>query len=346
MTLVEQYPPGHVRAASGGESRLIRFSHGENAWYTSSSRRALDLWRELERDTGTELFVPSGVAWFFSGAHGWGDESERVLNEHGIAAERLEPGDGARLFPSFDGSGLASILYEPEAGVLRARDATRAISELAIERGVRFVTGRAAPDGNAVLVGGERHEADHVVWAGGAWLATIFPDVVDLRVTRQDVYFFGAPAGWQAPDVPAWVDFDNGVYGVGELDGRGFKASPDREGPAFDPDTGERVASQEKEREARDYLALRFPDLAEAPLVGTRSCPYSLTVDTNFLIAPHPEHDRVWLFGGGSGHGFKHGPALAEYMERLLNGEDEPGEAFGLGARAPGGGLRAPWIER
>ena len=140
-------------------------------------------------------------------------------------------------------------------------------------------------------MGDERLEADQVVWAGGAWLAGLFPELVDLRVTRQDVYFFGAPTGWQAPDVPAWVDFDNGVYGVGDLDGRGFKASPDREGPDFDPDSGERVASQEKETEARGYLALRFPALAGAPLVGTRSCPYSLTEDTNFLIAPHPEQD-------------------------------------------------------
>ena len=346
VTLVEQYPPGHVRAASGGESRLIRFSHGGNEWYTRSSRRALDLWRELERETGEQLFVPTGVAWFFSGEHGWGDESERVLNGQGIATERLEPDEGARLFPSFDGTGLASILYEPEAGVLRARDATRAISELAIERGVRFVTGTAAPEGDAVRVGDERFEADRVVWAGGAWLAGLFPELVNLRVTRQDVYFFGAPTGWQAPDVPAWVDFDNGVYGVGDLDGRGFKASPDREGPPFDPDSGERVASQEKEAEARAYLALRFPALAGAPLVGTRSCPYSLTEDTNFLIAPHPEQDRVWLLGGGSGHGFKHGPALAEYVERLLNDEEKPDPAFGLGARDPGGGLRAPWIER
>ena len=95
-----------------------------------------------------------------------------------------------------------------------------------------------------------------------------------------------------------------------------------------------------------NYLALRFPALAGAPLVGTRSCPYSLTEDTNFLIAPHPEHDGVWLLGGGSGHGFKHGPALAEYVERLLNEEEKPDPAFGLGARDPGGGLRAPWIER
>jgi glycine/D-amino acid oxidase-like deaminating enzyme len=345
VTLVEQYPPGHVRAASGGESRLIRFAHGASSWYTRSAQRALELWRELEQESGADLFVPSGVAWFFNLSYGWSAESERVLREEGVQVERLSPDEGARLFPSFDGKGLDSILYEPEAGVLRARDATRVISELAVARGVRFVTGTATPEGETVSVGGERLEADHIVWAGGAWLAGIFPGIVDLRVTRQDVYFFGAPAGWQAPSVPAWIDFDEGVYGVGELDGRGFKASPDSEGPAFDPDAEDRVASDEKERTARDYLALRFPALAGAPLVGTRSCPYSLTADTNFLVAPHPEHERVWLLGGGSGHGFKHGPALAEYMQGLLEGKEAPDPLFGLGARPPGGGLRAPWIE-
>jgi sarcosine oxidase len=345
VTLVEQYPPGHVRAASGGESRLIRFSHGAGDWYTRSAWRARELWRELERESGTELFVPSGVAWFLRSAEGWGAEAERVLREQGIPVERLGPEEGARLFPSFDGRDLDSILYEPEAGVLRARDATRVISEQAIERGARFVSGTAAPEGDAVLVAGERLEADRVVWAGGAWLAGLFPGLVDLRVTRQDVYFFGAPAGWQAPSVPAWVDFEGGVYGVGELDGRGFKASPDSEGPPFDPDAEDRVPSKEKEQEAREYLALRFPALAGAPLVGTRSCPYSLTEDTNFLIAPHPEHERVWLLGGGSGHGFKHGPALAEYVQGLLEEKEEPDPVFGLGARPPGGGLRAPWIE-
>ena len=105
VTLVEQYPPGHVRAASGGESRLIRCSHGSAAWYTRSARRALELWRELERDSGTELFVPSGVAWFFRESAGWGAESERVLREEGVPVERLAPDEGARLFPSFDGRG-------------------------------------------------------------------------------------------------------------------------------------------------------------------------------------------------------------------------------------------------
>jgi sarcosine oxidase len=340
VTLVEQYTPGHVRAASGGESRLIRFSHGADSWYTRSARRALDLWRELEEESGASLLVQSGVAWFARTEEGWEATSERVLREQGIAVERLAPDEAGRLFPSFDGSGLSYVLFEPEAGVLRARDSTRVMAEQAVARGARFVHARAQPEGAAVRLDGEVLEADRVVWACGPWLKWLLPDVVDLRVTQQDVFFFGAPPEWQMPSVPAWVEYDGACYGTGDLDGRGFKASPDREGPPLDPDSDDRIASSEGERVARAYLSERFPALADAPLVGTRTCPYSLTADTNFVIAPHPEHDHVWLLGGGSGHGFKHGPALAEYVERLLRADEPPDPRFGLGRRKAGNSLR------
>jgi sarcosine oxidase len=340
VTLVEQYAPGHVRAASGGENRLIRFSHGPDAWYTASAKRALELWRELEAEARAELFVPCGVAWFFDESEAWAAASERALTDHGVAIERLSPDEAQRLFPSFDPTSLTSVSYEPEAGVLRARDATRALAEQAVARGARFVEGVAVPEGDAARVAGELLEGDHVIWAGGAWLARLFPDLVDLTVTRQEVFFFGSPPDWQAPNVPAWVDYDAGIYGVGDVDGRGFKVAPDAHGPEFDPDLDDRVSSTQKERESREYLARRFPALGGAPLVGSRVCPYSLTADLNFLIAPHPEHRRVWLLGGGSGHGFKHGPALAEYVERLLNEEEPPAPRFGLVTREPGGSLR------
>jgi sarcosine oxidase len=332
VTLVEQYTPGHVRAASGGENRLIRCSHGPDDWYTRSAKRALELWRDLEEEAGAELFVPSGVAWFVAESQEWAAASERALVAEGIEADRLSPDEAGRLFPSFDPSGLTSVLYEPGAGVLRARDATRTLAEQAVARGARFVHERADPS--------RPPEADHVVWACGPWLAQLFPDLVELTITRQEVFFFGSPPEWQAPAVPAWVDFDEAVYGVGDVDGRGFKVAPDEHGPAFDPDRGDRVVSQEKEQRAREYLALRFPALAGAPLVGSRACPYSLTADQNFLIAPHPEQEQTWLLGGGSGHGFKHGPALAEYVERLLNGDEAPDPRFGLGARQAGGSFR------
>jgi glycine/D-amino acid oxidase-like deaminating enzyme len=340
VTLVDQYPPGHVRAASGGESRLIRAAHGSDLWYVRSARRAWQRWRQLEEESGTSLLVPCGAVWLARDEAGWEAESERALRSEGIPVERLAPQDAAELFPSFAGDDLAFCLLEPEAGVLRARDATRAMVSLARSKGVRFVGGEARrAAGGAIDVEGETLAADVCVWACGAWLAGIFPDEARLRVTRQEVLHFGAPIAWETPPVPAWVDYDAAFYGVGDLDGRGVKVCPDREGPEFDPDRDSRAPSQQAESDARAYLTRRFPALADAPLVFSRVCPYALTGDTNFLVARHPE-ERVWLLGGGSGHGFKHGPSLAEYVAGLIERGEEPDERFGLGERRPGASLR------
>jgi glycine/D-amino acid oxidase-like deaminating enzyme len=52
------------------------------------------------------------------------------------------------------------------------------------------------------------------------------------------------------------------------------------------------------------------------------------------LIDRHPDFDNVWLVGGGSGHGFKHGPAVGESASaRIL--KMVPGEPrFSLLAKA------------
>jgi sarcosine oxidase len=340
VTLVDKYPPGHVRAASGDESRLLRFSHGDAVWYTRSARRALDLWRELEEESGARLFEQAGVTWLARAEHGWEAESERVLDEESIPVERLDPEAGRDLFPSFHPDGLSFILLEPEAGILRAREAVHAVVGLADREGVRRIAGAGRPAGDAVEVDGETLWADRVVWACGAWLAELFPGIVSLRVTKQDVLYFGASAEWQTPPVPGWVEYDSAFYGLGDLDGRGVKASPDRDGPEFDPDQDARVLSPSSDARTRWYLASRFPALADAPLVGSRSCPYALTPDANFIIAPHPEHENVWILGGGSGHGFKHGPALAEYAAARLEGEEPPDPRFGLGSRDGQANLR------
>ena len=341
VVLVDQYPPGHVRAASGDESRLIRFSHGPERWYARSAWRARELWRELEESTGTELLVETGLFWLAHRDGAWEAASERALYDEGIPVERLTPEEAAVRFPSFAGDDLAFVLHEPHAGILRARDATRTVFREAVRQGVRFVTGTAKPVSSAVEVGGDRLTADRVVWACGAWLAGVFPALVDLRVTKQDVFYLGAALEWQTPPVPAWIDYEGSIYGLGDLDGRGVKVASDLEGPPFDPDAEARLPSAESERVVRDYVARRFPALARAPVVGTRTCPYALTRDTNFIVARHREHDAVWLLGGGSGHGFKHGPALGEYVASLLAGEQEPDERFALGARGARLPLRA-----
>jgi glycine/D-amino acid oxidase-like deaminating enzyme len=328
VTLYERHAPGHPGAASGGESRLIRYSHGPDAWYARSAWRARDLWRELEAETGRELLVETGIAWFARRDDGWEARSEPVLRTEGIPVERLEPDAGREFFPSFEPGDLRFILWEPEAGVLRAREATRATTEAAERAGVRLV--QDAPTPGSV-------EGDVVVWACGAWL----PGLVDvpIRVTKQDILFFAVP-GWTTPPVPGWVDYDHAVYGLGDLDGVGVKVAPDAEGPAFDPEHGERIASAETEDAARRYVAERFPALRDAPLAGATVCQYALTPDTNFIVAPHPDLPRNWILGGGSGHGFKHGPALAEYAAAVITEATAPDPRFGLGPRPGGPSLR------
>lgn len=333
VTLVEPFAPGHVRAGSGGESRLIRCSHGHDAWHARSARRALELWRAID----PALVVEAGVAWFARREHGWEAESEVTLRELGIDCERVDP---ATLFPSVRDDDLAFTLFEPGAGILRARDATRTLAEQAVAAGARLVRAAARPDGARVLAGDAVLEADHVVWACGAWLPALFGGLLTLRVTQQDVLFFGAGAEWATPGVPGWVDYDGAFYGMGDLDGRGVKLSPDVEGPSIDAEAADRRVLPEHVTAARDYLGRRFPALAGAPLVGTRVCQYEITADTRFVIAPHPEHPSVWLMGGGSGHGFKHGPALAERMESWLSGAEAPEPMFALGHRAADTALR------
>jgi sarcosine oxidase len=337
VTLVERVAPGHVRAGSGDESRLIRCCHGADDWHTASARRAWALWHEID----PALVADVGVAWFARRDDGWEAASEATLRAHGIPCERV---DAAALFPSFDDrhGEVRFTLFEPEAGILRAREAVKTLAAHAVGAGARLVLADARPDGpDVVFDDSQRLRADRVVWACGAWLPALFPGLIELRITQQDVFYFGASAQWRTPEVPGWVDYDGAAYGLGDLDGRGVKVAPDREGPECDPETLERLPVPEHARLARDYLAHRFPALARAPLVGHRACQYELTADTQFVIAPHPEHDgRVWILGGGSGHGFKHGPALAERMEAWLTGAEAPEPRFALGPRTAATGLR------
>jgi sarcosine oxidase len=334
VTLVDRFEPGHPRAESGGETRLIRCSHGPDDFYARSARRALALWREL----GEGVLVESGVAWFARRENGWEAESERVLRGAGIPVERLSPEEGARMFPSVAVDDLAFVLHEPEAGVLRAADGVRALVRRAGDAGARFVTGEARPDGGRVrLADGSRLEADSIVWACGAWLGRLFPELVPMRVTFQQLVLFEAGREW---DGPGWVDFDAAFYGHARVEGLGFKVGPDMDGAEVDPDTRPLEATAEGIATARKYLAHRFPALAKAPVASAPGCHYGLTPDGQFVFAPHPVEQSNWLLGGGSGHGYKHGPALAEHVAAVLGGQAQPEPRFALGERLAKRSLR------
>jgi glycine/D-amino acid oxidase-like deaminating enzyme len=173
--------------------------------------------------------------------------------------------------------------------------------------------------------------ADAFVFACGPWLAKVFPELLGHRIfpTRQEVIFFGIPPGddrFSPPRMPVWIDFSDGrgMYGFPDLETRGFKVAFDLHGPAFDPDSGNRIVRPEKVEAARTYVSERFPALTHAPVVDSRVCQYENTSNGDFIIDRHPEFENVWIAGGGSGHGFKHGPAVGEYAAARVTGSATP----------------------
>jgi glycine/D-amino acid oxidase-like deaminating enzyme len=304
------------------------------------ARRARTLWRELEDESAEEPLIECGLAWFAHREDGWEAQSERTLTAQRIPVVRLDIVSAGRLYPSFRGDDLAFVLFEPEAGVLRAQRAVRALAAEAARHGALFARGHARPDGAVVVVDdSKRLEGDIVVWACGPWLGRLFPALVTLSVTRQELLFLDGGPSWRAPGVPGWCDYDRARYGTGDIDGLGVKVAVDDLGPSFDPDA-ELTNEATTEPQARKYLRDRFPALENARLLEARTCRYELTADTHFIAAPHPEHPNVWLVGGGSGHGFKHGPHMAERLaQAFLEGEPLPSR-FGLGERRPSTSMR------
>jgi len=265
------------------------------------------------------------------------------LIDVGVAHERLSTDDVAKRFPQISTDGLSWALWEPDSGALMARRAIQTLVAESVNRGMSYrIAGVAAPDaaGSIRMTDGETISASKYVFACGPWLPKLFPSLLGRRIfpTRQEIFFFAPPAGdtsFAAPAMPTWIHHPDLVYGLPDLENRGFKVSVDKHGPAFDPDTGSRLASEEGLAVARDYVAKRFPELRNATLTESRVCQYENTSNGDFIIDQHPERDDVLIVGGGSGHGFKHGPAVGEYVRDLLTRSDFAAEPrFSIASKA------------
>jgi sarcosine oxidase len=202
------------------------------------------------------------------------------------------------------------------------------------------------------LRAGDTLESDAFVFACGPWLARLFPNLVGdlLTVTRQEIIYFAPPPGdgrFDAGPLPTWVDYDRAFYGIGSVEGRGLKVAPDWPGPEVDPDHEERRLSDERVEAARAFMGRLFPAMAGRPVSEGRVCQYELTADTHFILDRHPAWSNAWIVGGGSGHGFKHGPAIGEYLAALVMADADaaaqlapPDDRFALRPRVPATGMR------
>jgi sarcosine oxidase len=343
VTLVDAWGPGHARASSGGETRVIRGVYGDNRLYVELAVRAFELWKEHELKVGQRLYFQTGALWMVAGAD---DSLERgsipLLRDAGLPVQELTAEAAAKRYPQIAFDGIRWALFEATAGYLLARRACETVLDLFRREGGTYVQDRASPGADAggamralTLAEAPAIDADAFVFACGPWLGQVFPGLLAERIhpTRQEVFFFGTPPGDRFDDTrfPVWIEHGARLfYGIPGNQWRGFKVADDTHGAPIDPTTMERTPSAEGLAGARALLARRFPELKEAPVVEARVCQYENSPDSNFIIDRHPALSNVWIAGGGSGHGFKFGPAIGERIAAIVLGERPPDRMFAL----------------
>ena len=345
VVLVEAYGPGHSRSSSGDESRIIRMGYGKDEIYTRWSQRSLKQWKDLFASVKQELFVKTGVIWLDWDFSGRSQETLKTFRNCGVRLEVFDDKKTLQLrFPQMNVDSIGFAIYEAESGVLLARRAVAAAVAEAIRLGVSYQHACVeSPHTTKTLASlktanGDEIRANEFVFACGPWLPKIFPDILDHRffVTRQEVFYIGLPAGdarFNVGSLPTFLFQRQEIYGMPSIEDRGLKIALDKHGVRVDPDTQSRMVPKESEEAIRKYVADLFPALKDAPIAETRVCQYENTSNGDFLIDRHPEMENVWLAGGGSGHGFKHGPAFGEYVAGQLLGEAPPEPRFSLATK-------------
>jgi glycine/D-amino acid oxidase-like deaminating enzyme len=347
VTLVDSLGPAHSRASSGGESRLTRAAYGKDSIYTRMALDSLAQWQALSAISGLPIFIPAGILFFFPTEEAFLADSVAAHRELKLPSELLTRNEMARRFPMIDFDGISAGLFEPGFGALVARRAVQTLVQQFVRDGGTCLRGAARPPARSSqsldaieLTSGERIAADRFVFALGPWLPKFFPTLLGRKIvaTRQEVFFFAPPAGdrrFLAEAMPGWADFNGGdiFYGFPDLEGRGVKFAHDAHGVEVDPDTQDRRPTEAALAEIIAFRDRRFPLLRNAPLTEARVCQYENSSNGDFLIDFHPQLQNALLVGGGSGHGFKHGPEVGRYAAARLFGNNKAEPRFGLATK-------------
>ena len=329
VTLVDAYGPANPRASSSDQSRILRCGYGADEIYSAFARRSVEQWRALQERARIPIWHPCGVLLLADAGDPYAIDTRHTLEHGGYAIEVLAPSLLRNRYPHLEARDVSMALLEPDCGVLMARRAVRALAAELERSGVRLMRGKAVVGANSGrlraidLAGGGEITGDAFVFACGPWLPSVLaPSLAGLiRPTRQTVVYFGTPAGddrFGRAHTPAWIDRPAGIFGIPELEDAGLKVGIDEHGPPIDPDTADRTPAPDTIARARAWVERRFPAMKGAPVIGTRICQYENTSNGDLLIDRHPDYDNVWVVGGGSGHGFKHGPVVGELAASLV----------------------------
>lgn len=327
---LEQFSPAHALGSSHGQSRIIRQAYFEDPAYVPLLMRAYELWAELERAAGEQLFVRTGGLFLGYPGSEVVEGSLRSAREHGLPHQHLTAPEIRRRFPAIRTEDEETAVYEENAGLLfpercilaHLAQAARLGGEARF--GVKVVGWRPGPDGGVVVeTGGGAIAASRLVVTAGAWFGSLLPELnLPLQVERNVMHWF-APRAEEAAlgvgQMPIYVVERRSApvfYGFPALPGEGLKIAVHHSERYTTPEVIDREVSHGEIAGMRSILEGWLPG-ASGTHLRSKVCMYTNTPDGHFVIGLHPNQPDVLLAGGFSGHGFKFCSALGEVLADL-----------------------------
>lgn len=325
---LEQFNIPHDRGSSHGITRIIRLAYYEDPSYVPLLRRAYELWRELEAQSGTRLLHITGS--IDAGPPGGGvfEGSLRSCELHGLPHQVLSSHELTGRFPAYRLPADTLVLYQPEGGFLLPEACVSAHVMLAQAHGAE-VHGRERvqgwePDARGVTVTTEagRYQADRLIVSAGAWISQFIPELQGKAVPERQVLAWLEPrrTQWFQPEsFPVFnlVVEEGRYYGFPVFGIPGFKFGRYHHlNQVVDPDQNDRVCHPEDERILRQFAERYFPDGA-GPTLSLHSCMFTNTPDEHFVLDVLPGYPQVVVASPCSGHGFKFASVIGEILADL-----------------------------
>ena len=329
---IDRFAPPHALGSSHGRTRITREAYFEHPAYVPIVRRALELWRDLERSAGRQLFTKTGGLTI-------GPEDGMLVRGALASAQAFEvfhrvlsAAEVHRQFPGLQPLDDMVGVLEDRAGVLFPELCIGALLARATSAGADVCRDEAAlawkadADGVLVTTSSGEYRGWQLVLSAGAWLATLVPELAGvLKVVRQPIHWFepSRPEEFTPARCPVilWEHGPGRVFYTLPDFGDGVKAAVHYEGKPVDPDQVDRRTTPDEDAQAADLLR-RFMPHAKGRLVESQVCLYTNTPDLHFIIDTHPVHPKqVVVVSACSGHGFKFASAIGEVVAQLLAGE-------------------------
>lgn len=359
---IDRFAPPHDNGSSHGDTRITRAGVGEGAAYTPLVGRSHEIWRELEAETGEQLYLACGHLLIdgaqearFHGKTGIGAATIANARAGGVPHEVLAPDEAMRRFPQFRLEGHETVYFEPGGGLVFPERCIAAQLARARALGARAITDETVA-AIRPLAGGVEVEtasgaivaAERAVIAAGGWTpGLVGTPLAAMRLLRQVLHWF-EPEDWRpyaAETCPTYIwthgpEDEASFYGFPVVEGlprRGVKVATEqyRIAMARPEDLEREVAPEESAAMFAEHLAGRMAGVTPRALHAV-ACFYTQAPDSDFALDFHPESERIVVVSACSGHGFKHSAGAGEHIARLVAGEAAPIAAFALGREALG----------